>query len=89
MMRDVPGGDLDSCLLRGFRLCMSREPSAKEIAILRDYAKAQLADLKRDAAAANALLGDALKKRGEPALCASLVLGARLLLNTDNFITRE
>ena len=89
MMSDVPGGDLDSRLRRGFRLCMSREPSAKEFAILRDYAGAQLADLQNDATGANALLDDTLKKRGTPAESAALVLAARLLLNTDNFITRE
>ena len=89
MMSDVPGGDLDSRLRRGFRLCMSREPSAKEFAILRDYAGAQLADLQNDVTGANALLDDTLKKRGTPAESAALVLAARLLLNTDNFITRE
>ncbi len=89
MIRDVPGGDSDARLLRGFRLCLSREPSAQEFAILHAYAKAQAADLQNDAASANALLDDTLKKRGTPAENAALVLAARLLLNTDNFITRE
>ncbi|MEO6786961.1 MAG: PSD1 and planctomycete cytochrome C domain-containing protein [Chthoniobacteraceae bacterium] len=89
MMDDTPGDDLDARLRCGFRLCMSREPSAKEFAILHDYATAQAADLKGDATAANALLNEALKNHGTPAENAALVLAARLLLNTDNFITRE
>jgi len=59
--REVPGNEPEARLRRVFALCVSREPSAKELASLRDYA-AQGNDL---------------------------AAVARVLFNTDNFITRE
>jgi hypothetical protein len=82
------GKDLDSRLARGFRLCLGRTPSAKELAVLRDYTQSQLADFAKDEAAAKALAGSALDKL-PPAEAAAMFCAARVLLNTDNFITRE
>jgi len=59
--REVPGNEPEARLRRVFALCVSREPSARELASLRDYA-AQGNDL---------------------------AAVARVLFNTDNFITRE
>lgn len=59
--KDVPADDNDARLRRVFALCLSREPSASELAILRGYAA-----------------------KGN-----NLTAIARVLFNTDNFITRE
>jgi hypothetical protein len=39
--REVPANDLDARLRRAFVLCLSREPSAKELAVLHTYCEAQ------------------------------------------------
>ena len=77
-------------LRRAFLLCLSREPSPKELAILRAYCARQEDDFRNDPAAANALLSDALRKTGiPPERAAATVCAARAIFNTDNFITRE
>jgi len=59
--RELPADDPEARLRRAFALCVSREPSAKELAVLQSYAA-----------------------RGN-----DLAAVARVLFNTDNFITRE
>ena len=61
MQREVPTEDADARLRYAFLLCFSRDPSAKELTILRGYAA-----------------------KGN-----DLAAIARVLFNTDNFITRE
>ena len=86
MYRD--GGDLDARLMRGFRLTLGRAPADKELKILRDYTNAQAAEFARDQAAAKSLLSPDLAKLPN-AEAAAMFCAARVLLNTDNFITRE
>ena len=59
--KEVPEHDPDARLRRAFALCLSREPSASELSVLRGYAA-----------------------KGN-----DLAAIARVLFNTDNFITRE
>ena len=89
VLREVPTGDADARIRRAFALSLCREPGAKELAILRAYHAAQLADFTADSAAANKLLSPALAKTPAPAEAAALIAVARALFNTDNFITRE
>ena len=89
VLREVPAGDADARIRRAFALCLSRESGVKELAILRKYHAAQLADFTADPAAATKLLPAALAKTAAPAEAAALVATARVIFNTDNFITRE
>jgi hypothetical protein len=90
VVREVSGDDLDAHIRRAFTLSLCREPSGKELSILRDFHAKQLASLSNDAAAAKALLSSDLANSGaEPATAAAMVCVARAILNTDSFITRE
>ncbi len=89
VLREVPDGDADTRIRRAFALCLCRKPEEKELAVLRRYHAAQLADFATDAEAANKLLSPALAKTPAPAEAAALTAVARALFNTDNFITRE
>ena len=80
---------LDDRIQLGSLLCLARPTSEIEQRLLREYALRQLDDLTRDAAAAEALTTPALRTAATPGGGATLVLIARALLNTDNFITRE
>jgi hypothetical protein len=81
-------GDLDSRLKLGFQLSLGRNPSENEFSILRKYAEAQRQQFTEDTDAAKALTGSVLSNL-PPAEGATLVAAARVLLNTDSFITRE
>jgi hypothetical protein len=81
-------GDLEARLRLGFQLSLGREPSAKELSILQKYTEAQATEYAEDTAAAKAVAGPALTNV-PPAEGATLVAAARVLLNTDSFITRE
>ncbi len=89
LLRESPAGT-EAQLRRAFVLCLSREPSAKELQIFRDYFDRQAAMFAEDADSAAALLSPDLKGSGTPAnAAAALVCAARALLNTDVFISRE
>jgi len=89
LVRDVPGdysAVLDARLRHAFLLCYSRVPDATELAALRGYVERQL----RSFAGEAALASQELTKAGlTEAQAAALVAAARVLFNTDNFITRE
>jgi len=90
VLREVPGDDVEGRIRRAFALSLCREPSTKELSILRSYHEEQLAGLGQDASAAKALLSPALANSGTaPATAAAMVCVARAILNTDSFITRE
>ena len=80
--------DLDARLRLGFQLSLGRAPSEKEFSILRKYTEEQAKEFAEDAAAAKAFAGPAFANL-PPAEGATLVAAARVLLNTDSFITRE
>jgi Protein of unknown function (DUF1553) len=89
LVREVPGefiATLDARLKHAFALCFSRPPSATELASLRSYIERQASQ----SAPAAALLNKELLKEGlTEAQSAALTAAARVLFNTDNFITRE
>jgi mono/diheme cytochrome c family protein len=91
-VRMARGGDtLDERLTFGFQLALCRPPTVQELTVLRDYTTAQAADFAKDpegTASARALAPEALKDM-PVAEAAALTCAARVLFNTDNFITRE
>ncbi|MES2707501.1 MAG: PSD1 and planctomycete cytochrome C domain-containing protein [Verrucomicrobiota bacterium] len=96
MATEVPGAFdavLDARLKRGFLLTLSRNPSPGELSALRAYTAGALTDFTGDEPAARSLAKDFPPAPAAPALppaeAAALVCAARVLLNTDNFITRE
>jgi hypothetical protein len=93
VMRDIPGaGDekRESQLRRLFILCLCREPSGKELAILRAYYDREAQVYAADADGAAALVPKTLIDSETPvAGAAAMVCTARTILNTDAFITRE
>ena len=89
VLREVPEADAPARLRRAFVLCLSRQPSERELAALRGYYERQLEDLSQDAERAVPLLPADLKKNDSPAAAAAMVLASRAILNTDAFITRE
>ena len=70
-------------------LALCREPSAKELSVLRDYYDRQAAELAKDQERAKVLLSEDMSKSETPANSAALVLVSRAIFNTDSFITRE
>ena len=87
LVREVPGdfaATLDARLRHAFALCFSRPPNATELAALRGYVERQANQ------PASALANQELTKAGlTEAQSAALTAAARVLFNTDNFITRE
>lgn len=93
LVREVPGeftATLDARLKHAFALCFSRPPNAKELAALRSYVERQAQGFASQPASATALVSKELTKAGlTEAQAAALTAAARVLFNTDNFITRE
>ena len=93
LVREVPGefaATLDARLRHAFALCFSRPPSVTELAALRNYVERQAQGFTTQPASATALVNKELTKAGlTEAQSAALTAAARVLFNTDNFITRE
>jgi hypothetical protein len=75
-------GDDASRLRHAFRLCLAREPNARELARLQAFLRRQQTDLQSRPAEAKGVSPDAPDR-------AAWVMVARVLLNLDEFITRE
>jgi hypothetical protein len=95
LLREGGPGDEDR-VRHGFRLCLGRDPSGAETRRLTGFLATQREHYAANPAEAAALLaggGPAGKKLaevpGEAGTKAALVLLARVLLNLDEFITRE
>ncbi len=93
LVREVPGefaATLDARLRHAFALCFSRPPSVTELAALHSYVERQAQGFAKEPASAAALVNKELTKAGlTEAQAAALTAVARVLFNTDNFITRE
>lgn len=87
-LTETQEGDPATRIRRVFRLCLIREPSAKEQATLLDYWQRQLARYVSETEAAQKLAPTDLKDISA-AEGAAWVAVARLLLNTDEFLTRN
>jgi cytochrome c553 len=86
------GNDADSRLKHGFRITLGREPSARELEILREGLTRDSQRFAQDPAGAAKLvaLGEAKPKAGlPPADLAAYTLAANVLLNLDECVTRE
>jgi hypothetical protein len=81
---------LDTRIRSAFQLCLSRAPTEKELQVLSGYATSAAADFEADKKASLAVSNPELAATKTPLhQTAALVATARVLLNTDNFITRE
>ncbi|MES2572099.1 MAG: DUF1553 domain-containing protein, partial [Verrucomicrobiota bacterium] len=91
LFKELPEADAhEARLRRALMLCFCREPSEKELAIVRGYHDQQARSFENDPAAAKALINPALSSGGKPPhLAAALVCAVRAILNADAFITRE
>lgn len=93
LVRDVPGeftATLDARLKHAFALCFSRSPSIIELAALRSYVESQARGFAKEPSSATTLVNKELTNAGlTEAQSAALTVAARVLFNTDNFITRE
>lgn len=93
LVREVPGAfsaTLNARLQHAFALCFSRPPNATELAALRAYVERQVQAFTNQPASAAALVNKELTKAGlTEAQAGALAAAARVLFNTDNFITRE
>jgi mono/diheme cytochrome c family protein len=89
VMADCGAGDGER-VRYAFRLCLAREPSAAEAKRLEQYYRQQLEEFRASPAEAQALLqsGTANGPQSASERAAWTVL-ARVLLNLDEFITRE
>jgi hypothetical protein len=88
--RETVSEEVERKLRRAFVLALCREPSPKELHVLREYYDQQLADFSRDADRAKMLLSPELTQGHlPPDAGAALVCVCRAILNTDGFITRE
>ena len=87
---DPRRADIATRIERAYQLALGRVPSKTERKLLVDYFEAQAADFAGDATAAGKLATGAMKAGPEAyARGAALVCVVRVILNTDNFITRE
>lgn len=84
----LPGGD-DSRLAQAFRFCMTRSASAKELQALRTLLEDSRAYYRRQPEQALAALGSHAAQSIAAEENAAWVAVMRILLNMDEFITRE
>jgi len=89
LIQESPKG-LAEKINHAFELTLCRLPNQQELSLLSNYARQQEDDFSKDQINALALLNDQLRSlETSPSRAAALVCVARVLLNTDNFITRE
>ena len=85
-------GDIASRLSFVFKLCLSREPSAKEAAALTKLHDEALVSYKTDAASATAMATDPLgpaPKGADIAELAAWTTVANVVMNLDEFVMRR
>jgi mono/diheme cytochrome c family protein len=82
------GTDQDRLAL-GFRLCTARKPSDKELAVLKGLLDRQREAFAADPRQARALVPEKLPPGVDAPEFAAWTAAARVLLNLDEFITRE
>jgi hypothetical protein len=92
MMREIPATDSTSTerrLAYGWRLCYQRPPTERELATLVKFWNKQATAFGNSPSEAEQLLTPAFKAEKEKPAAAAFVAAARVLLNTDAFISRE
>ena len=82
--------DIKQRVNHAFLTCLSRRPTRPEMATVTSFYKSQMARMVEDEQAARDVLGGApMPEKASLAETASWVAVARVLLNTDEFITKE
>jgi hypothetical protein len=92
LWKEIPTADEagdKSRLVRAFLLCVGREPSAKESEALLGFLRVQQTSFTADAESAKAFAPASRPASLSEADAAAWCAVARVLLNTDEFITRE
>jgi hypothetical protein len=79
----------DERLETAFRLCLARQPSERERAVLSRLLARQREAFAKSPGEAKALLPSPPPKDVDPARFAAWTMVARALMNLDEFITRE
>jgi hypothetical protein len=87
VLRDAPADD-ETRLAFAVRACLGRAPAPGELVRLRQFLGQQVEEYTADPEAARKLAGNGIKDV-EPARAAAWVAVARVLMNLDEFITRE
>ena len=80
-------GSLEAALSEAFRACMSRKPSRSELHTLAAFWNSQRNYFASETKSAKEVLGS--RETSDPASGAAWVATLRVLLNLDEFITRE
>jgi hypothetical protein len=89
VLREVPAGDVPPRVELMFRLCLSRRPSDNERAVLANFAWRQLEAFRGAPQDAKRLAPAELPPPADVVEAAAWTAVARVLLNLDEFITRE
>jgi hypothetical protein len=88
MLKEVEGGD-EARLAHGFRLCLGRAPAEREQQALMRLLTRQREVFARDPKEAKPLAPSNLTRESQIVQHAAWTMVARVLLNLDEFITRE
>jgi hypothetical protein len=88
MLRDAPPGDRER-VRYAFRRCLAREPAPPELDRLLAYCRSQRQRFRDRAPAAKAAAPPSLPGGTDPAEAAAWTAVARVLMNLDEFVTRE
>ena len=92
ILTETPGQPFEKRVDRAFDLCFARKPELSELELLRDYFIRQRALLEDDDETVHEWFPFELAEPGEPSdrtALAAWVGISRILLNMDEFITRE
>jgi hypothetical protein len=87
-IRDCHGDD-DAKIAWAFRRCAARAPQTDEVAVLREFLRAQQRRFAAGELNAQALLGESAAANGNAVELASYTALARVLLNLDETLTKE
>lgn len=79
----------DERIRHAFRLCLSRDPSEDERGILKNFLEQERSEFAADAASADSLIGSFRPEGATNTEAAAWVALARVVVNLDEFITRE
>jgi hypothetical protein len=79
----------DARLTRAFRLCVARPPSAEEVSAYQELLNSGRSYYQGQAEAAKKLLGGEPPKNVETSEAAAWVATLRIMMNMDEFVTRE
>jgi len=88
MMSTHPA-DITARLQYAFQLCMARRPTAEEFQQIESLYDEMLVQIKQDPEAETQLIGDAKLPAENRAETAASIAVARIIMNLDEFVTRE